>query len=246
MSLKCFMSKKAIIVLSCLIAGLLVTIVVSVRFLYAGPREKAEKITVAEPSAEDSSLNLPDEKVDAPAEIAKAEETVVKPQAESKADSPAESKAETESKSKGDANAEPVAQAPKTPAGAQSFTVKNSATGKQNTLRQNADNSIELIDENGKSLWKKPLPGKICGAVAQVDHLGNGKIQYLMAEGTRLHLIDRLGREVSGFPMNLPAKAQKGPYAAKAKGQNCWKVVTVSGTVYYDKKVTKVIATAAK
>ena len=303
------MTKKTLIILSCLIAAFALMIGVSVHFLYAGPSD-GERVTVVE-ETDDTSLNLPDEAVDAPvivpegdvnngkvarsgeakgnkkdnkeavnadkaAGVAKSGNSEGNDQRSAKTDSSEGNdrrSAKTDSSNGNDrrsaqsdssegkkTNAKAgdaqvtsqkaqAAQKPAelaTPKGAQTFSVKNCATLKQNTLRQNADNSLELLDENGKTLWKKPFPGKICGSVAQVDHLGNGKIQFLMAEGQRLHLIDRLGREVSGFPMKLPAKALKGPYAAKAKGQNCWKVVTASGTVYYDKKVTSVVATAAK
>lgn len=290
------MTKKTLIILSCLIAAFALMIGVSVHFLYAGPSD-GERVTVVE-ETDDTSLNLPDEAVDAPvivpegdvnngkvarsgeakgnkkdnkeavnadkaAEVAKAGSSADNDRRSAKSDSSngndrrsAQSNSSEGKKTNAKAGDAQVtsqkAQAEQkpaelaTPKGAQTFSVKNCSTLKQNTLRQNADNSLELLDENGKTLWKKPFPGKICGSVAQVDHLGNGKIQFLMAEGQRLHLIDRLGREVSGFPMKLPAKALKGPYAAKAKGQNCWKVVTASGTVYYDKKVTSVVATAAK
>lgn len=290
------MTKKTLIILSCLIAAFALMIGVSVHFLYAGPSD-GERVTVVE-ETDDTSLNLPDEAVDAPvivpegdvnngkvarsgeakgnkkdnkeavnadkaAGVAKSGNSEGNDQRSAKTDSSegndrrsaksdsSEGKKTNAKAGDSQATAQKAQAAQKpaelaTPKGAQTFSVKNCATLKQNTLRQNADNSLELLDENGKTLWKKPFPGKICGSVAQVDHLGNGKIQFLMAEGQRLHLIDRLGREVSGFPMKLPAKALKGPYAAKAKGQNCWKVVTASGTVYYDKKVTSVVATAAK
>ena len=290
------MTKKTLIILSCLIAAFALMIGVSVHFLYAGPSD-GERVTVVE-ETDDTSLNLPDEAVDAPvivpegdvnngkvarsgeakgnkkdnkeavnadkaAGVAKSGNSEGNDQRSAKTDSSegndrrsaksdsSEGKKTNAKAGDSQATAQKAQPAQKpaelaTPKGAQTFSVKNCATLKQNTLRQNADNSLELLDENGKTLWKKPFPGKICGSVAQVDHLGNGKIQFLMAEGQRLHLIDRLGREVSGFPMKLPAKALKGPYAAKAKGQNCWKVVTASGTVYYDKKVTSVVATAAK
>lgn len=290
------MTKKTLIILSCLIAAFALMIGVSVHFLYAGPSD-GERVTVVE-ETDDTSLNLPDEAVDAPvivsegdvnngkvarsgeakgnkkdnkeavnadkaAEVAKAGSSADNVRRSVKSDSSngndrrsaksdsSEGKKTNAKAGDGQATAQKAQPTQKpaelaTPKGAQTFSVKNCATLKQNTLRQNADNSLELIDENGKLLWKKSFPGKICGSVAQVDHFGNGKIQFLMAEGHRLHLIDRLGREVSGFPMKLPAKALKGPYAAKAKGQNCWKVVTASGTVYYDKKVTTVVATAAQ
>lgn len=112
------------------------------------------------------------------------------------------------------------------------FSVKNSSTGKQNTLRQNKDNSIELLDEKGQSLWKKSMNGKLCGMVGEVDFFHNNKIQYLMVEGRNVHLIDRLGREVSGFPRQLASKAILGPEKCTVKGTNYWHVKTEGGDVW--------------
>ena len=119
------------------------------------------------------------------------------------------------------------------------FTVKNCATGKNNLLRQNPDNSLSLIDEKGKQLWKVPFPGKLCGMVGQVDFFNNGKIQFLVVEGTRLHLIDRLGREVKSFPRNLPAKAVIGPDKVEVSGKNYWRIDTENGPIYADLKANK-------
>lgn len=121
------------------------------------------------------------------------------------------------------------------------FKVKNSGTGKENLLCQNRDNSVELLDENGKSLWKKPLSSKIGGMVGQVDYFHNGKIQYLIVEGDNVHLIDRLGREVSSFPRKLPSKAIVGPEKVEVKGANYWRVDTEKGTVYLNLKKNQVL-----
>ena len=64
---------------------------------------------------------------------------------------------------------------------------------------------------DGKSLWGVPIGEPICGAVAEVDYFNNGKIQFLLAAGDRLILIDRLGRYVRPFPVKLPEKALLGP-----------------------------------
>ena len=91
------------------------------------------------------------------------------------------------------------------------FTVKNCGTGRQNRLSQNKNNYLVLSEMDGKSLWGVPIGEPICGAVAEVDYFNNGKIQFLLAAGDRLILIDRLGRYVRPFPVKLPEKALLGP-----------------------------------
>lgn len=116
------------------------------------------------------------------------------------------------------------------------FRVKNTGTGKVNTISQNKDNSIVLKDENGKELWKKALGAKLCGMIGEVDFYRNGKIQFLMVEGSKVHLIDRLGKEVEGFPMTLQSKGILGPEKVSVKGTNYWKVLTEDGEVYLNIK----------
>ena len=158
-----------------------------------------------------------------------------------KAEAPDSGKAKTES---------PKVEAPKQESEAKTeakqdklreFKVKNSGTNKINTLRQNADNSLSLLDHNGKSLWKIAFPGPIVGNVEQIDIYSNLKIQYLIAEGSKLHLIDRLGREVKNFPLALGSKALGGPEAVKQGQNSYWSIKTEKGTVYFDRKNVKIL-----
>lgn len=91
------------------------------------------------------------------------------------------------------------------------FTVKNSATGKENKLYQNSHKSICLQDENGKDLWGIPFKEDICGYAETIDYYNNGKLQFLFAAGSKLYLLDRLGRFVSGFPIGLGKEIALGP-----------------------------------
>ena len=93
------------------------------------------------------------------------------------------------------------------------FTVKNSGTGKNNTFSQSSNGSLALRDENGKGLWSIPFSGKICGNVETIDYYGNGKLQFLFASGSKLYLIDRLGRFVNPFPVDLGKTVVLGPGA---------------------------------
>ncbi len=93
------------------------------------------------------------------------------------------------------------------------FKVKNCATGKMNMFSQQTNNYLVLKDENGKGLWGVPFNAPICGAVAEIDYFGNGKIQFLFASGSKLYLIDRLGRFVKPFPVELGKEILIGPAA---------------------------------
>lgn len=126
------------------------------------------------------------------------------------------------------------------------FKVRNCATGKDNLIRQNRDNSLELVDENGRSLWRIPFPGKLCGMVGQVDYYNNGKIQFLMAAGDKVHLIDRLGREVSGFPRQLPENAVVGPDKVTVRGTNYWRVDTEKKTYYLNLRKNEILTELPK
>ena len=92
------------------------------------------------------------------------------------------------------------------------FEVTNSGTGKTNLFYQAPNLSLCLKDkESGKGLWGVSFDQPICGAVATIDYYANGKLQFLFAAGSRLYLIDRLGRFVSGFPVDLGKDVLLGP-----------------------------------
>ena len=44
-----------------------------------------------------------------------------------------------------------------------------------------------------------------------IDYYANGKLQFLFAAGSKLYLIDRLGRFVSPFPVELGKEVRLGP-----------------------------------
>ena len=91
------------------------------------------------------------------------------------------------------------------------FTVKNSGTGKNNTFYQNSSMAICLKNEKGKDLWGVPLGKPICGTAHNVDYFANGKLQIIFGAGSQIYIIDRLGRYVSGFPLDLKQEIVLGP-----------------------------------
>ncbi len=108
------------------------------------------------------------------------------------------------------------------------FQVKNSATGKMNSLSQNDDYSLSLKDETEATQWVMPFSGDICGRVATVDFYANGKLQFLFCSGSKLCLVDRLGRMVSGFPVVLGKEVLLGPDVYDFNNQRRYNIVVLN------------------
>lgn len=105
------------------------------------------------------------------------------------------------------------------------FKVTNSATGKTNTLYQNSYKSICLQDENGKDLWGIPFKDDICGYVETIDYYNNGRLQFLFAAGSKLYLLDRVGRYVNGFPVDLGKEIALGPKVFDITGSSGYRAM---------------------
>jgi hypothetical protein len=90
------------------------------------------------------------------------------------------------------------------------FEVKNSGTGKMNKFYQNSHLSL-CLSENGKDLWGVPFKEPLCGTAYNVDYYANGKLQIIFGAGSRIYMIDRLGRYVTGFPVDLKKDILVGP-----------------------------------
>jgi len=89
------------------------------------------------------------------------------------------------------------------------FTVKNSGTGKDNLLSCSAGRLS--LTEDGNELWAVAFDGNACGRASCVDFFRNNKLQFLFCSGNKLHLYDRLGRPVEGFPVILDKEVLLGP-----------------------------------
>ena len=93
------------------------------------------------------------------------------------------------------------------------FEVQNSGTGGTNLLDQQSNYYLSFKEKDGKGIWSVPFNGPLCGKVESIDYYNNGKIQFLFASGSQLWLLDRLGRFVSGFPVELGKDVLLGPAA---------------------------------
>ncbi len=107
------------------------------------------------------------------------------------------------------------------------FKVINSGTGKTNVFYQNAHGSLCLQEDGGKGLWGIPFQGKLCGTAYNVDYYANGKLQIIFGSGSRIYVIDRLGRFVSGFPVDLGREILLGPDVYDFNGTKAYNIMVL-------------------
>ena len=85
--------------------------------------------------------------------------------------------------------------------------VRNHNNGSWETLLMDAGHNLSLVDVSGQINWTVPFNEPIVSQIHQIDYYNNRKLQYLFATAGHLHLIDRKGRAVDGFPIAMPEGA---------------------------------------
>lgn len=83
----------------------------------------------------------------------------------------------------------------------QIFTNHN--TGENEIFIQDTNNQIYLISASGKILWKTSIKEAIIGGIKSVDILNNKKLQIAFVTEHKLYVIDRNGKVVNGYPIEL-------------------------------------------
>jgi hypothetical protein len=88
--------------------------------------------------------------------------------------------------------------------------VRNHNTENNEVIIQDDAKNLVLVGASGKVLWKKKIEGKIISEIHQIDKYKNNKLQYLFNTHTHLHLVDRNGNDVEGFPIKFKSPATNG------------------------------------
>ncbi|MEY8590376.1 WD40 repeat domain-containing protein [Butyricimonas hominis] len=88
--------------------------------------------------------------------------------------------------------------------------VTNHNTRERELFVQDESNTIYLINDVGRILWKLPIEGKINSEIYQVDMFKNGKLQYLFSTPTHLYLIDRNGNYLPRYPLAFKSPCEQG------------------------------------
>jgi len=90
------------------------------------------------------------------------------------------------------------------------YLVFDHNTKKQNIIVFDSRSNMYLINADGSILWKKMLNKVPISDIYEVDYYKNGKIQYLFNTADYIYLIDKKGRNVSGYPKKLYSNATNG------------------------------------
>ncbi len=85
------------------------------------------------------------------------------------------------------------------------YVVRNHDTQAREVIFQDEDNVLRLISSDQRVLWQDSLSGPIVSDIQQLDFYDNGKLQYLFATDSAIHLLDRNGSTVEGYPLYMPA-----------------------------------------
>jgi len=80
------------------------------------------------------------------------------------------------------------------------YLLRNHNNDQREVIVQDKLAQLYQIDLQGNINWKVALDGTIHGGIYQVDYYNNRKLQYLMVTDSLVHIIDRNGKEIEGFP----------------------------------------------
>lgn len=95
-----------------------------------------------------------------------------------------------------------------TPVTTKPFVVKNHISNLKEVLLQDSLNQLHLISNSGETLWTKLINGKITGDVEQIDFYNNNKLQYFFTTQDQIHILDRNGNFVEGYPVAAQTQIQ--------------------------------------
>lgn len=99
----------------------------------------------------------------------------------------------------------PIARAP--------MLMNDHVTGARYILVQDTDHRLHAVGSTGKLMWTRELDGPVLGDPFQVDRFKNGKLQVVLSTAAHVHMIDRNGKDVEGWPVAVKDKCS-GPVAA--------------------------------
>lgn len=90
------------------------------------------------------------------------------------------------------------------PVSTRPFVVRNHTSQEWEVVLQDDSNYFYLTSAAGEILWRDSLDGSIIGEVQQLDFYNNGNLQYFFATAKAIHILDRNGDYVEGYPLYMP------------------------------------------
>jgi hypothetical protein len=88
--------------------------------------------------------------------------------------------------------------------------VKNYMTRETEIITQDDKFNVYLLNKLGRILWKINVGEPILSDIYQIDYHKNRKLQYLFNTAGKIFIIDRNGKSLEKFPVELKEKATNG------------------------------------
>ncbi|GAB5538750.1 MAG: hypothetical protein Salg2KO_08530 [Salibacteraceae bacterium] len=107
---------------------------------------------------------------------------------------------------------------------------KNHYTEETEFLVQDKTGQLYLVDANGRILWKRGLKDQILGSVNMIDAFNSNKWQLLFVTQNRLHLVDRNGNDVDGFPKRFQSTSKSMAHAIRYKPNGEMRILVADGS----------------
>ncbi len=122
---------------------------------------------------------------------------------------------------------------------AKGWRVKSHVSTNDDLILQDSTYRIYLFSADDRTLWEYNLDGMIQG-LNEIDYFKNNKLQHFITTPTSIYIIDRLGRDVQGFPRKTPTLAKYAELVDYDKSKNYrFLIASVDGDVYVlDKEAT--------
>jgi hypothetical protein len=84
------------------------------------------------------------------------------------------------------------------------YMITNHETKSKEIVLQDSGLQVHQIDADFNTIWSKNIGDRIVSDIQQIDYYKNGRLQIIFASKRQIHIIDRTGEYVAGFPKNIP------------------------------------------
>lgn len=105
------------------------------------------------------------------------------------------------------------------------YAFTNHYTQAKEIFIQDTANNIYLVNHNGKLIWQSKVKGAIIGEPEIIDWFGNNKYQLVFVTESHLYCIDRNGKSLKGFPVELSETPLAGVAVFDYKKNNEYRIV---------------------
>lgn len=85
------------------------------------------------------------------------------------------------------------------------YLITNHNTKAKEVFIQDSSYHVHQFTNNLKNLWSQDIGEPIVSQINQMDYYKNGRLQVAFATQKKIHLIDRNGDYIAGFPKTIPS-----------------------------------------